>query len=151
MRTVLIGAISALITGLAIGIQATLSSRAGSIIGSIRTGLLTNFIGGIIAGIIILILLINSGTDNWRIPVTPLLMVTTAGLLGILIVTGVSFSLQRAGIAAGLATIILGQMLVSIIVDTKGIGSAVPIALSFRRITGILLMGVSVYLLLPKK
>lgn len=81
----------------------------------------------------------------------PLFMITTAGLLGILIVTGVSFSLQRAGIAAGLATIILGQMLVSIIVDTRGIGGAVPIPLSFRRITGILLLSVSVYLLLPKK
>jgi uncharacterized membrane protein YdcZ (DUF606 family) len=42
-------------------------------------------------------------------------------------------------------------MLVSIIIDTRGIGGAMPIALSFRRITGILLMGVSVYLLLPKK
>ena len=151
MKTVLLGAITALVTGLAIGIQATLSSRAGSIIGSIRTGLLTNLIGGSIAGIIILMMLIISGSANWKIPATTLFMMTTAGLLGILIVTGVSFSLQRAGIAAGLATIILGQMLLSIIIDTKGIGGAEPIALSFQRIIGILLLGVSVYLLLPRK
>ncbi len=151
MKTILIGAIAALITGLAIGMQATLSSRAGSIIGSVRTGLLTNLIGGSIAGIIILILIIISGTGNWKIPITPLLMMSSAGFLGILIVTGVSFSLQRVGVTAGLAMIILGQMLLSIIIDTKGIGGAEPISLSFQRIAGLLLLGVSVYLLLPKK
>ena len=151
MKTVLIGAIAALLTGLAIGIQATLSSRAGSIIGSVRTGLLTNLIGGSIAGIIILTMVIVSGSANWKIPAIPLIMISTAGFLGILIVTGVSFSLQRVGVTAGLAMIILGQMLLSIIIDTKGIGGAEPIALSFQRVAGLLLLGISVYLLLPKK
>ena len=151
LKTVIIGTIAALITGIAIGMQATLTSRAGSIIGSVKTGLMTNLIGGTIAGIIILILLISKGTAAWKIPVTPLFLMTTAGLLGVLIVTGVSFSLQKVGITAGLATIILGQMLLSIIIDTKGIGAVDPIALSFQRIAGLLLLGVSIYLLLPKK
>lgn len=151
MKTVLIGAIAALITGMAIGMQATLTSRAGSIIGSVKTGLMTNLIGGSIAGVIILILLISKGTAAWKIPATPLLLMTTAGLLGVLIVTGVSFSLQKAGITAGLATIIMGQMLLSIIIDTKGIGGVEPISLSFQRIAGLLLLGVSIFLLLPKK
>ena len=151
MKTILIGAIAALITGLAIGMQATLTSRAGGIIGSVRTGLMTNLIGGSIAGVIILILLISKGTATWKIPVTPLFLMTTAGLLGVLIVTGVSFSLQKTGITAGLATIILGQMLLSVIIDTKGIGGAEPITLSFQRIAGLLLLGLSIYLLLPKK
>jgi len=151
LKTVLIGAIAALITGIAIGMQATLTSRAGGIIGSVKTGLMTNLIGGSIAGIIILILLISNGTTAWKIPVIPLFMMTTAGLLGVLIVTGVSFSLQKTGITAGLATIILGQMLLSVIIDTKGIGGSEPIALSFQRTAGLLLLGISVYLLLPKK
>ena len=151
MKTVLIGAIAALITGMAIGMQATLTSRAGSIIGSVKTGLMTNLIGGSIAGVIILILLISKGTAAWKIPATPLLLMTTAGLLGVLIVTGVSFSLQKVGITAGLATIIMGQMLLSIIIDTKGIGGVEPISLSFQRIAGLLLLGVSIFLLLPKK
>jgi len=151
LKTLLIGTITALIAGMAIGLQATFTSRAGGIIGSIRTGLLTNFIGGSIAGIIILILLIYKGTGTWKIPGAPLLMITAAGLLGILIVSGVSFSLQKVGVTAGLATVILGQMLLSIFIDTKGIGGAEPISLSFSRIAGLLLLGVSVYLLLPKR
>ena len=151
MKTILIGAIAALITGLAIGMQATLSSRAGSIIGSVRTGLLTNLIGGSIAGLIVLIMIIIAGSTSWRIPITPLIMISSGGMLGILIVTGVSFSLQRVGISAGLATIIFGQMLLSVIIDTKGIGGAEPITLSFQRITGLVLLILSIYLLLPKK
>lgn len=151
MKTILIGVSTALLTGLAIGVQATLISRAGNIIGSVRTGLMTNFLGGSIAGIIILILIIFNGKANWEIPAIPLIMMSTAGFLGVLIVTGVSFSLQRVGVTAGLAMIILGQMFLSMIIDTKGIGGAEPITLSFSRIAGLLLMGVSIYLLLPKK
>ena len=151
MKTILIGTIAALITGLAIGIQATLTSRAGSIIGSVKTGLITNLIGGSIAGIIILVLLISNGTAIWKISVTPLLLMTAAGLMGVFIVTGISFSLQKVGVTAGLATVIMGQMLLSIIIDTKGIGGVEQIDLSFQRIAGLLLLGVAIYLLLPKK
>ncbi|MCK5319232.1 MAG: hypothetical protein KAJ55_15070, partial [Anaerolineales bacterium] len=59
---IIVGAIGALATGVAIGIQATLTSRAGGIIGNIRTGLLTNFLGGAIAGVVILILLLQQGS-----------------------------------------------------------------------------------------
>jgi bacterial/archaeal transporter family-2 protein len=151
LKTILIGVSTALLTGLAIGIQATLSSRTGAIIGSVRTGLLTNLLGGSIAGIIILIMVFKSGLGNWKIPGAALIMMSSAGLLGILIITGVSFSLQRVGVTAGLAIIILGQMILSVLIDTKGIGGVEPIPLSISRIVGLLLLGISIYLLLPKK
>jgi bacterial/archaeal transporter family-2 protein len=151
LKTILIGLSTALLTGLAIGVQATLTSRAGAIIGSVRTGLLTNLLGGSIAGIIILIMIFISGVGNWKIPSTALIMMSSAGLLGVMIITGVSFSLQRVGVTAGIAIIILGQMILSVIIDTKGIGGIEPITLSFSRVAGLLLLGVSIYLLLPKK
>ena len=77
-------------------------------------------------------------------------MVAVSGTLGILIITGLSFSLQRAGVAAGLATIILGQLIVSIIVDTRGIGGAEPIPLTIPRIGGLFVMAIAVYLLMPR-
>lgn len=151
MRTaIVVGAIGALATGVAIGIQATLTSRAGGIIGNIRTGLLTNFLGGAVAGVVILILFLQQGSGNWKIPTTAVGMVAVSGMLGILIITGISFSLQRAGVAAGLATIILGQLVVSIIVDTRGIGNIEPIPLTIQRIGGLFVMAVAVYLLMPR-
>lgn len=151
LRTaIIVGALGALATGVAIGIQATLTSRAGGIIGNIRTGLLTNFLGGAIAGVVILILFLQQGSGTWKIPTSAVAMVAVSGMLGILIITGISFSLQRAGVAAGLATIILGQLIVSIIVDTRGIGAIEPIPLTIQRVGGLFVMAVAVYLLMPK-
>lgn len=151
LRTaIIVGALGALATGVAIGIQAMLTSRAGGIIGNIRTGLLTNFLGGAIAGVVILILFLQQGSGTWKIPTSAVAMVAVSGMLGILIITGISFSLQRAGVAAGLATIILGQLIVSIIVDTRGIGAIEPIPLTIQRVGGLFVMAVAVYLLMPK-
>jgi len=80
-----------------------------------------------------------------------LVMLIIAGALGIMIITGVSFSLQKAGVAAGLATLILGQMVVSVIIDARGLGGAAPIPITWPRILGLLVMAAGVYLLLPKK
>jgi transporter family-2 protein len=119
-------------------------------IGDVRTGLLTNFIGGVIAGAVILLLFLRQGQQTWRIPGIVIIFVALSGLLGIFIITGISFSLQRAGIAAGLATVILGQLIVSTVVDTFGIGGVEAIPLSFQRILGLLVMGFGVFLLLPR-
>jgi transporter family-2 protein len=148
---IILGVAGAMATGVAIGVQATLSSRIGALIGHVRTGLLTNFVGGIVAGGIVLILVVRQGAGAWRVPAAPAVMLLLSGTLGLLIVTGVAFSFQRTGVAAGVATLILGQLAVSVIVDTKGIGDVVPIPLTWQRLFGLLVMGLAVYLLLPRK
>lgn len=146
----LIGAAGALATGVAIAVQATITSRAGAMIGEIRTGLLTNFLGGSLAGLILLILLLTQGVARWRIPLTPMALVGLSGLLGILIITGVAYSFPRTGVAAGVASVILGQLLISVVVDTRGVGGVEPIPLTVERLLGLVLMAVAVYLLLPR-
>jgi bacterial/archaeal transporter family-2 protein len=148
---VLLGIVAALATGIAIGVQSTLTSRIGSLIGDFKTGVLMNAIGGLIAGLFFMVLLIVKGKGFWQLPGTTLVMLIIAGAIGILIITGVSFSLKNAGVAAGLATLILGQMIVSVIVDAKGWGGGAPIPITWPRILGLLVMAAGVYLLLPKK
>jgi transporter family-2 protein len=149
-NSIILGVIAALVTGIMIGVQSTLSSRIGTIIGPIRTGLLTNLIGGIFAGLIVASLSLVQGSSAWHIPKMALIMLLVAGALGLLIITGVSFSLQYVGVTAGIATIILGQMLISVIVDTTGWGGVKPIPLDIQRIFGLVVMGAAVYLLLPR-
>ena len=149
--TLIIGAFIALATGVAIGVQSTISSRVGSLIGGVRTGLLTNLVGGVLAGAIVLILVVSQGRSSWQLPSPAVIMLIVSGSLGILIITGVSFSLQRTGVAAGLATIILGQLVISGIVDTRGIGDVEPIPLTFQRVLGFAVMILGVYLLMPKE
>jgi transporter family-2 protein len=149
--TLIIGAFIALATGIAIGVQSTISSRVGSLIGGIRTGLLTNLVGGVVAGAIVLILVVIQGRNSWQLSSPAVIMLVISGSLGILIITGVSFSLQRTGVAAGLATIILGQLLISGIVDARGIGGVEPIPFTFQRVLGFAVMILAVYLLMPKE
>lgn len=148
---VLLGILAALITGITIGAQSALSGRIGGLIGNFKTGVLVNAIGGLIAGLILLTLLIIKGKGFWQLPGTALTMAFIAGAMGILIITGVAFSMQKAGVAAGLSTLILGQMIVSVIADAKGWGGGAPIPITWPRIAGLIIMAIGVYLLLPKK
>jgi uncharacterized membrane protein YdcZ (DUF606 family) len=54
-------------------------------------------------------------------------------------------------VAAGLAAVILGQFLFGVIADSFGLGGMQPIPLDLRRVIGLAVMALSVFLLLPKK
>ena len=148
--SIITGAVIASLTGAAIALQATISSRVGAQIGDIRTGILTNLMGGIIAGGLMLVWLLRDGPAEWKLPAAIVGFTALSGLLGVLIITGISFSLQRAGIAAGLAGVIFGQLLLSSLIDSLGIGGAEPIPFTMIRGTGLLVTGIGVYLLLPR-
>ena len=116
----------------------------------LRTGLITNIACGVFAllglGVYLLFPAIESGEMTRRAVV----LMCISGFLGVCLVIGVSFSVQRAGVAAGMAAIILGQMLVSTLADIQGWGGADPIPLEPRRVAGLLVMSAAVYLLLPR-
>lgn len=148
---VILGVMTALVTGIAIGAQSTLSSRIGTLIGNFKTGVLMNAIGGLIAGLIFVTLLLVKGKGFWQLPTPALVMLIVAGALGILIITGISFSLQKTGVAAGLATVILGQMVASVLIDARGWGGMPPIPITWPRVLGLLVMAGGLILLLPRK
>lgn len=149
--TLVVGALAALATGLAIGIQSTLSSRLGPMIGNLRTGLLMNLSGGTLAGLLVAGLVCWQGWGIIQLPRPAVTMLIAAGALGVAIVTGVTFSLQRTGVAAGLAGLILGQLLVSVIADSTGIGHVTPIPLTPQRLLGLVVMFGGVLLILPRQ
>jgi uncharacterized membrane protein YdcZ (DUF606 family) len=107
----------ALGSGLAIGIQATLFTLVGRAIGPVRASLILN--------------------------VTAVVAVT----LGLFIVTGVTLAFQRTGVAAGIATVFLGQMLIGILVDAFGLAGAEAVPIDLRRLLGLVVMAVAILLL----
>ncbi|HSM25606.1 MAG TPA: DMT family transporter [Anaerolineaceae bacterium] len=149
-NAILIGTLTAVITGILIATQATLSSRGGHIIGPVRTGILTNLGSGLFALIFMLVTIVWH-TLEWRnLPTPTVWTLLFSGGLGILIVIGVSFSLRYTGVTAGTAAIILGQLLISTIVDATGLSGQMPIPISWQRVLGLLVMGVAVFLLVPR-
>jgi len=150
-NVIVIGALGAFGTGIAITLQAYLSGRAGDLVGPIKTGLWTNFLGGALAGLIILAIWFLSKDTGSSLTQNAFVTIFISGALGIIIITGVAFSINLAGVTAGVAAIFLGQMVLSTIVDTMGWGGIEVIPLDSRRIIGLIIMGISVVLLLPRK
>ena len=150
-NAILMGGAAALITGIAIGVQSFLSGRAGTMIGPVNTGFWTNFLGGSLAGILMLVLSRFINPEIGLITKQAFLITLISGALGILIIMGISFSISRAGMAAGLAAVIFGQFLFGVIADTIGLAGLAPIPLDLRRIIGLAVLAVSVVLLLPQK
>jgi bacterial/archaeal transporter family-2 protein len=147
----LTGVAVALGSGLAIGIQATLFTLVGRSIGPVRASLILNVTGGIVAGIIMLAVLGIGENKTWHIPRSTLFLAVIAVTLGLFIVTGVTLAFQRTGVAAGIATVFLGQMLIGIVVDALGLAGAEAVPLDLRRLLGLVVMVVAIVLLTHQK
>ena len=150
-QTTVISWTVALISGLAIGLQVTLNGLAGRVIGARNTGLLVNAAGGLIALLFILALTLTRQGIPWaQISRTTWMHVAIAGLLAIGISMGLAFAVPRVGVAAGMTSVLLGQLMFAIVVDTLGLGGGAPIPLSLSRLVGLFLVLIGAWLLLPK-
>lgn len=150
-NTILVGIASALLTGIAIGVQASLSNRGGQAIGALRTTLISNLGSGIFA-VVVAAIFWGLRLIHWQSVTRPVtIMLLISGAIGVFIVMGAAYSLRFTGVTAGVATIILGQLMISTIVDAVGWGGLERIPITPQRIAGLLVMGLAVYLLLPRK
>jgi uncharacterized membrane protein YdcZ (DUF606 family) len=142
----------ALGSGLMIGIQATFFTLIGRAIGPARASLVLNVSGGILAGAILVAAIGIQGREQWNnIPRDALVTATISVAMGMLIIMGISFSFQSMGVAAGVATLFLGQMLIGVIVDALGRAGREAIPLDPRRVLGLIIMAVAVALLAPRQ
>ncbi len=147
----LTGIAVALGSGLAIGIQSTLFTLIGRAIGPVRASLVLNVTGGIVAGIVMLAALGIGGTKQWNVPRSTLITAVIAVTLGLFIVTGVSLAFQQTGLAVGIATVVLGQMLIGVVVDALGLAGAEAIPVDPRRLLGLVVMAIAIVLLTHQK
>lgn len=137
----------ALGTGLAIGIQSAFFTLIGRAVGPVRASLMVNLAAGLVGGLIVAGAIAIQGREGWAVSRGTLFQILGAVLLGLFIVAGVTFAFQRIGVAAGIATLFLGQMVVGVVVDTIGLAGGDPIPLDLRRILGLVVMAVAVALL----
>jgi len=150
-NTIILGVAGALVTGLLIGIQSTISNRSGQLVGPLRTGLLMNMLGGGFAFLVFVAVFAPRFVSWGPFPRQAWTLLGVAGVLGIFIIIGIAYSLRYTGVVAGLGTVILGQMLISSLVDSLGLVGLERIPFTWQRAVGLLLMAVAVYLLLPRK
>ena len=91
------------------------------------------------------------GSKQWHISQGTLIFAIIAVTIGLFIVTGITLAFQRIGIATGIATVFLGQMLIGIVVDALGLAGGQAIPLDLRRMLGLVVMAIAVVLLAQQK
>ena len=141
----------AMTTGIGMGFLAALNGRSGELIGPLATGLVINVIAGMVAGVVLIVIGNNLPNLNMQTAKVAAPVMIVSGVLGIGTLTGISFSVGKIGTAAGVAAIIAGQMLTATVLDTLGLGRLESIPLSPIRLTGVVLMLVATWLLLPNE
>ena len=149
-KAVMVAATVALGLGLTIGAQATLVNRSGRLVGPVRTGLLLNAGAGMLAGLVLLSLTVVRGSFPIKLSREIILIMAIASVVNIVSISTYTFVLGQIGVSATMTAVILGQISVGAIVDTLGTGGIEPTPLDVRRVAGLAIMGMAVFLLLPR-
>ncbi|MEO1286905.1 MAG: DMT family transporter [Chloroflexota bacterium] len=149
--SVTLGLLVALGAGIAIGLQGLFTNVVGQLAGPVRGGLAIH-IGGTFAGMLMVAFLMATNPNLQAIEITPRLVMFAllGGTSGMIILMGIAFSFPLIGQVAGQGALIFAQMAVAIFVDTFALAGGDPIALDWRRVLGLVVLGIGTYLLLPQ-
>jgi transporter family-2 protein len=132
----------ALLGGAAVTMQGQFMGVMDSAIGTRESVFITYASGGLIVTLVILFL--RGG--NLRAAVTVPWYAFSAGLLGLLIVGTIGFTVPRLGLTSALTLVIAGQFLASILIEKFGWFGSAARPLEWPRLIGILLLLLGVWL-----
>lgn len=142
-----IGVSVALASGLAIGVQTVFFTLIGRAVGPARAGVVINLSAGVVAAIVLAGALLIQGREPWATPRISIIHALIAAVMGLFILAGITFAYQRIGVAAGLAALFVGQMVVGAAVDALGMAGGDPIPVDPPRVLGLVVLGIGVALL----
>ncbi len=146
-----LGLVVAVGIGMLIGSQATLTTRSTTLVGPVKTGLLMTLGSGVVGVVAVLTMLGWGRQAVWVAPPNVLTMMFVAGALGVAVVIGMGFALQQVGVTAGLAAILMGQMMVSVVTDAFGWGTGEVIPVTPTRVLGLVMLAGAIFFLLPRR
>ncbi|WP_235864054.1 DMT family transporter [Sutcliffiella halmapala] len=131
----------AFLGGILGGIQAPINSQLGKRIGSLEASFVSFFIGTVF----LLLLTAFFGKGNLlQLPSVPKWQLV-GGFLGACFVTFVIIAIPKIGVALTIISLIVGQMIVSILIDHFGLFGTAKIALNSQRVIGIMLMVIALF------
>ena len=138
--------------GMAISLQSSVVSNSGATLGAFRTAFAVHLGGAIVGGIMLAV--IATRGEQMPAPQMTLSLVTIfliAGFLGMIVLPSVAVAFPRLGLAAGQMTMIMGQLFIAMIIDSFGLFGAQTIPITWQRLVGLVLMGLAIYMMLPRE
>jgi bacterial/archaeal transporter family-2 protein len=145
MNSIGFSTVLALLTGALIAVQSSWSGLAGKQLGAFNANLVGLVLGGTLS---LFILAVKRGVSGEAVA-SSFPYIVGLSVSSILIGASISFVVQRVGVTTSLAGLLVGQLLTALLIDTLG-WSGVVIPLETKRIIGLFLLGVAVYLVVPR-
>lgn len=145
MNSTAFSIVLALLTGALIAVQSSWNGLAGKQLGALNANLLGLIVGGMLS---VILVTVKRGVSSEAL-LSSTGYVIGLGMSSILIGAAISFVVQRMGVTTSLASLLLGQLFVALLIDTFGWGGAV-IPLETKRLIGLVFLSVAVYLLVPR-
>ncbi len=144
MQTILFVILVGLAGGVAIGFQGPLTSLMSQRIGTIESVFIVH-VGGAIAAMLPLLLFTGGGNlGSWRsVPWYALL----AGVLGLPILSAISYTIPRLGVATTIILIVAGQLVIGAVLDNFGLLGATVRPIAFTRVIGMVVVFAGVWLM----
>lgn len=143
MQTLILALIFGLLGGVAVALQGPLASLMSRQVGTMGSVFIIHVGGAVVAGIVLLAL----GSGNlgaWRsVPWYAL----GAGVLGVVVLSAVSYTIPRIGAAATVTLIVVAQLILSTLLDHFGLlGTSVRPA-DLSRIIGVVVLFLGTWLM----
>ena len=135
-----------LAAGAATAVQAGVNGALGKKVGIIEAAFVSFLVGTIFLSVIFILTRRGNIQAALEVPKWQL----TGGLLGAFYIMIMVVAVPRIGMAAALITLIVGQLTTSTLIDHFGLIGDKNIPLDFKRMAGLALMGVAIFLFYKK-
>jgi transporter family-2 protein len=142
MMIILIAALG----GVAVAIQAQMMGQLDKKIGTIESVFITYGSGGLLIGLILLAMRGGNISSISSVPLYTLL----AGVVGLLIVGSIGYSVPRLGLVAAFTLIVSAQFISGAVIDHYGLLGAQLKQLTMSRAVGIAIMLFGVWIVIKK-
>ncbi|MFH0287146.1 DMT family transporter [Vibrio owensii] len=124
----------AIISGMALSAQAAINGKLGAKVGVIQSSFLTFGVGTIVTALLIFFFEPAQSATLLSVPKWQL----TGALFGIVYMVVMVASVPKIGVAIATVATILGQMIMSLVIDTQGWLGNTPIELNYWRFAAML-------------
>ncbi|BCB02662.1 DMT family transporter [Bacillus sp. KH172YL63] len=135
--------IVALLAGASLSIEGAIYGELGKSIGKLESSFYNFFVGTIILSIVLLFLGRGSLSYTFKAPKWQL----SGGFLGIIYLTILIISVPIVGVGLSMISVIVGQMVMSMVIEHKGWLGSRQVKMNKEKITAAVLMAISLVLI----
>lgn len=132
-----------LLSGLGVGVQAAVNGALGKRIGTIEGAFISFFMGTIVLTLVLLLVGKGNVLEVFRVPKWQLL----GGVLGAIYVFVMVMAVPVIGVGSALISVIVGQIVMSMLIDHFGWFGSPRIPLDLTRVAGIGLLALALFLI----